>query len=112
MKKQTSRHEFNKIVRQIFLRHNANLEELSIQCGKSSIHLEGHLVRSDKTDFTAEMLLSLLGDLQRYARTITTNLSNWDFNNWNIVKLKKVLVGQSEAKKFTNDSDEEIEFDL
>lgn len=81
----------NQVCRQIFASHNIDLDFLSIQNTTKSLHLSGKLVKLNKQPCTPEEIIQILERLKKVTRFLTTDLENWDLNNWEIKKINKKI---------------------
>jgi hypothetical protein len=94
MKKKVSRYEVNRKVKQVLIKHNADLTQLQFSSSGETVYLYGFLVKDTGRKFTPESIEAMIKELSRlpHVKDIQFDLHDWnissDIGAWQIVERK------------------------
>lgn len=82
MKKQVSRYEINRKVKQILIRYAVDLSSLQYSCAGETVYLYGTLKKDPKGEFKPPGIEILIKELLGIpdVRSLQFDLSNWNIN--------------------------------
>ena len=81
MKKQFTRYEINRMVKQVLVRHGVDLVQVQFSCSGETVYLYGDLVKDSDRKFTPPEVEFMIKDLSRLPNVKSLQ---FDFNNWNV----------------------------
>lgn len=81
MKKQFSRYEINRMVKQVLVRHSVDLIQVQFSCSGETVYLYGDLFKDLGRKFTPREIEVMVKDLSKLPGVRSLQ---FDFNNWNI----------------------------
>lgn len=81
--KKLSRMEANKEARRVLAKHGADLSECQYSCSGSEVRLSGYLQKIDGSEFTAQVVETLVMDFGRHLPGfyIAGDCQNWNFTS-------------------------------
>lgn len=91
-KKQVSRYELNRMVKQILTRYAVNLTELQFSCSGETVYLYGNLFKDPEGSFTPSTIEAMIKDLTRlpFIKNLQCDLNNWhvsgELGSWQILQ--------------------------
>jgi len=94
MKKQISRYELNRMVRQVLIRHAVDLTQLQYSSSGETVYLYGYLLKDSDGKFSPVTIETMVKELARlpYVKSIQFDLHNWvissDIGTWQIAARK------------------------
>ena len=91
-KKQVSRYEINRLVKQVLVRYAVDLTELQFSCSGETVYLYGNLFKDSEGAFTPLGIETLVKELSRlpFVKQLQWDLNNWyisgELGSWQITK--------------------------
>ncbi|THB66713.1 MAG: hypothetical protein D6E12_10000 [Desulfovibrio sp.] len=105
MSQQFDRHEVNRTVNTVLVRHFVDMSRLRYSASPSTLYFSGHLSRDPSGDFTPQDIFLLIQELERqpFRLHLTFELENWsvtpDGGSWRVSKKRALASSGGEYDK-------------